>query len=265
MVEKPNIEIREYSEEELEVRALKKKNAIKNMSSNIRRLRAKINEDLKSDNEKDFLTALAVYTMLETSERVGNGTSAENGHFGVTGFRKKHITTSSDGVSFNYRGKSGVDHDKKLNNSKLSTNLSTAVNNSPNDRVFTTSEGFDIKNDRINRYLRQFDISAKDIRGYSANKWIISKLKRVEPEETEKKRKTQFNKVVKEVATKVGHGGATLKKHYMVPELQLNWINEGKVIDLKDFKIENGGLMEKGGTVKSNGSYFRGELSFLNW
>jgi DNA topoisomerase-1 len=263
LVNKPDIEIREYSAEELEARALKKKGAIKNLSSNIRKLRSKVNEDLKSDNEKDFLTALAVYTMLETSERVGNGTSAENGHFGVTGFRKKHVKISDGSVDFKYTGKSGVDHDKKINNSRLANNLSIAIKNSPSDKVFTTSDGFDIKNDRINRYLRVFGVKAKDLRGYSANKWIVSKLKRLTPEETDKKRKTQFNKVVKEVAAKVGHGGATLKKHYMIPELQSNWIDNSKVIDLQDFKIKQGGLMEQGGTVE--GSYFNGELSFLNW
>ena len=42
-------------------------------------------------NEKDFLTALAVTTMLKTAERVGNNNSAsEKGHFGVTGFKKNH-------------------------------------------------------------------------------------------------------------------------------------------------------------------------------
>lgn len=260
---KKNIEVREYSDEELEARALKKKNAIKNLSSSLRRLRAKVNEGLRSENEKEFLTALVVLTMLETSERVGNGTSAENGHFGVTGFRKKHVSVSGNNVTFKYKGKSGVEHDKSLNNSKLAYGLQKAISNSPSERVFTTSDGFDIKNDRVNRYLRNFEVKAKDIRGYSANKWIVSKLKRLEAEESEKKRKTQFNKVVKEVAAKVGHGGATLKKHYMLPELQSNWIDKGKVIDLKDFKIEQGGLMEQGGAV--SGSYFEGDLSFLNW
>ena len=221
-----------------------------------------MNEDLRSENEKDFLTALVVLTMLETSERVGNGTSAENGHFGVTGFRKKHVSVNGNNVTFKYKGKSGVDHDKSLNNSKLAQGLQKAMKNSPSERVFTTSDGFDVKNDRVNRYLIKFGVRAKDLRGYSANKWIVSKLKRLEAEETDKKRKTQFNKVVKEVAAKVGHGGATLKKHYMLPELQTKWINEGKVIDLKDFKIEQGGLMEKGGTLKG---WFNGELSFLNW
>jgi DNA topoisomerase I len=263
LVKKPNIEIREYSAEELEARALKKKGAIKNLSGNIRKLRSRVNEDLKSENEKDFLTALVIYTMLETSERVGNGTSAENGHFGVTGFRKKHVKTSGSFVEFNYTGKSGVDHEKKINNSRLSSGLAKAVKNSPNDRVFTTSDGFNIKNDRINRYLNRFGVSAKDIRGYSANKWIVSKLKRLIPEDTDKKRKKQFDKVVKEVAAKVGHGGATLKKHYMIPELQSNWIEKGNIINLENFKIEQGGIMAQGGTVE--GSYFDGELSFLNW
>ena len=141
--------------------------------------------------------------------------------------------------------------------------MSKAIKNSSSERVFTTSEGFDIKNDRINRYLSRFDVSAKDLRGHSANKWIISKLKRLTAEETEAKRKKQFNSVVKDVAEKVGHGDATLKKHYMLPELQDNWIEKGKIIELKDFKIKQGGVMKQGGSV--TGSYFEGALGFLNW
>lgn len=263
MVKDKNIQVREYSEEELQQRALKKKLAIKNLSSKIKRLRSKVNEDLKSDNEKDFLTALAVLTMIESSERVGNETSAKEGHYGVTGFKKRHIKINGDSVTLKYTGKSGVEHEKVLNNSKLASNMSKAIENSSSDRVFTTSDGFNIKSDRINRYLSAFDVSAKDLRGHSANKWIVSKLKRLQPEETEQKRKRQFNKVVKEVANKVGHGTGTLKKHYMLPELHDVWLEEGRVIDLKEFKIRDGGIMKQGGSV--TGSYFEGDLSFLNW
>ena len=69
-------EVKVYSEEELLARSEKKKDSLKNLAQNITKLRSVVNEDLKSENEKDFLTALAVYVMLETSERVGNGASA---------------------------------------------------------------------------------------------------------------------------------------------------------------------------------------------
>ena len=241
-------EVKVYSEEELKPRSEKKKDSLKNIAQNISKLRSVVNEDLKSENEKDFLTALAVYIMLETSERVGNGTSAENGHYGVTGLKRSHIKISGSTVNFDYTGKSGVEHDKDVTNQKLAELLNKAIKNSSTDEIFVTSDGFKIKNDKVNRYLKKLNVSAKDIRGYSANKWIISKLNRLTPEETDTKRKKQFNEVCKEVAAKVGHGAATLKKHYLLPEIQINWIEKGKVIDLANFKPEE---MKFGGAVKT--------------
>jgi DNA topoisomerase-1 len=241
-------EVKVYSEEELKARSEKKKDSLKNIAQNISKLRSVVNEDLKSENEKDFLTALAVYIMLETSERVGNGTSAQNGHYGVTGLKRSHIKISGSTVKFDYTGKSGVEHDKDVTNQKLAELLNKAIKNSSTDEIFVTSDGFKIKNDKVNRYLKKLNVSAKDIRGYSANKWIISKLNRLTPEETDTKRKRQFNEVCKEVAAKVGHGAATLKKHYLLPEIQINWIEKGKVIDLANFKPEE---MKFGGAVKT--------------
>lgn len=239
-------EVKVYSEEELEARSNKKKESLKNIAKNISKLRSVVNEDLKSEDEKDFLTALAVFIMLETSERVGNVSSADNGHYGVTGLKKSHIKITGNTVNFSYTGKSGVEHDKDVTNKRLVDYLKKAIKNSLTDEIFTTSDGFKVKNDKINRYLKNLNVSAKDIRGYSANNWIISKLKRLYPEDTDVKRKKQFDEVVKLVALKVGHGAATLKKHYLLPEIQINFIEKGKVIDLSKFKMEE---MKFGGAV----------------
>ena len=37
----------------------------------------------------------------------------------------------------------------------------------------------------------------------------------------------------------------------MLPELQHNWVEKGKVIELSSFKIQNGGEMKFGGSVKT--------------
>jgi hypothetical protein len=238
--------IKVYSEDELQARSEKKKESLRNLAKNITKLRNIVNEDLKSENEKDFLTALAVYTMIETSERVGNGVSAENGRYGITGLTKDHVKISDNSVRLEYTGKSNVEHNKELTNSKLAKLLARAIKNSPSSEIFVTSDGFKIKSEKINRYLKKLNVSAKDIRGYSANQWIISKLKRLTPEDTDTKRKKQFDIIAKEIAEKVGHGVATLKKHYLLPEIQINWIEDGKVISLANFKPSE---MKFGGKV----------------
>ena len=234
----------------LRERWAKKKDALENLANNIQRLRTNLSKDLKEGDEKERLTALVVKVMDETGERVGNDVSADNGHFGVTGLKKKHIKVNGSNLKFKYTGKSGVEHEKEINDSTLANAMREAINNSPSEYVFETSDGFRIKNDRVNRYLNRFDVSAKDLRGYSANKWIITRLKSVKDREIlgdAKKRKTKFNEIVKDVAEKVGHGRATLKKHYLLPSLEREFINHGKIVDLSNIKR----TYEDGGEVNS--------------
>ncbi len=216
-------------------RWLKKKKSIQNFFQNYSRLKRKINKDLSYGDEKDFLTALIILIMLKTSERVGNGISSEErGHFGVTEFERKHIEIYDKGlIVFEYKGKSGVEHFKIIQDKRLAEYLFIAIENSPSKKVFTTSDGFKINANRVNRYLSDFDITAKDIRGFSANRMMHNKLSKIKPEETEHKRKIQFNKIAKEVAQNVGHGSATLQKHYLIPEIKDKFVNGGKI-----FRIE---------------------------
>ncbi len=219
---------------EINARWDKKKKQIEELANNIHRLRLNLTKDLKSDNEKNFLTALVISVMMRTGERVGNDTSAKNGHIGITGLKKKNIKINGTTVNLDYVGKSGVEHEKEFTDKILSEHLKRAIKNSPNGYVFCTSEGFRIKGDRINRYLDEYQISAKSLRGFSANKWIVDKLEKVEIPDTETKRKTLFNKVARQVAEKIGHGVPTLKKHYMMPELADNYIFDAEIVDVKE-------------------------------
>ena len=260
--------IKQYSEGELQARSLKKKHSLKNIASKISRLKAKLNSDLKSDDVKNALLSLVILTMLETSERVGNETSASNGHVGVTGLKKSQVKILGSNIRFAYVGKSGVKHNKEIKNEQLANGLRKAIKNSQSESVFETSDGFKVKNDTVNRYLNEFDVTAKDLRGYSANKQIAAKLNRIsKPGEKESERKNQFRDIVKAVAENVGHGAATLKKHYLLPELESNWMTKGKVIDLANFKLESGGKAEtykKGGKLKNTMSKHIDELEDIS-
>lgn len=222
----------------------KKKQHIENLANNLRSLRISVTKDLSSESEKDRLTALVISIMDKTGERVGNNESASNGHFGITGLKKRHVNISGNTVSLNYVGKSGVKHEKTFTDEKIAKNLKRAIENTPTDSVFMTSEGFKISNDRINRYLSEFEVTAKDIRGYSANKWLISGLENKDVPKDEKERKKIFSKTLKSVAQKIGHGKATLSNHYIIPELESKYVEKGKIIDLSDKKTyETGGVI----------------------
>lgn len=222
----------------------KKRDSIENLANNVQKLRYNVSLGLKdeSNNEKNFLTCLVIAIMSKTFERVGNETSkSERDNVGITGLRKNQVTVIGNKIILEYKGKSGVEHEKMFSDEKIAKAIKKAKKNSPDDDIFTTSQGFKIKADRVNRFLSDFDILSKNLRGFGANNLIIKKLNEIEPEENEVKRKRQFNKVARFVAKKVGHGLATLKKHYLIPELEPNFIDNSKIIEIDDVKKFNDG------------------------
>jgi DNA topoisomerase IB len=180
---------------------------------------------------------MVISIMMKTGERIGNDASAKNNHVGVSGFKKKNVKIDGTNVYLTYTGKSGVKHEKEFTDKVLSAYLNKAIKNSPNNYVFCTSDGFRIRGNRVNRYLDDYGVSNKSLRGFSANKWIVDKLEKIDIPDTEKKRRTVFNKVAKQVAQKIGHGTATLKKHYMMPELSDNYIFDKEIIDIKEASV----------------------------
>lgn len=253
------------SQEELDARWAKKREQVELLANSIRSFRNNVTRDLQSKDEKIFLTALAVDMMDKTAERVGNEASAKNGHFGITGLKKSHVSVSGNKITLTYTGKSGVAHIKSFSDARLAKNLRKAIRISPNKYLFCTSDRFRIKADRVNRFLSDFDISAKSIRGFSANRLLVDQLKKGEPYETEKERQRYFNTSAKIVAKKIGHGVATLKKHYLLPELEPEYVKNNCIMVMTDAtKYADGGKV-KGAVDKLTTEQEKWNTSLLIW
>jgi len=214
-------------EKEIKQRWDSKRESIYSLQSNIDRLKRHIKQDLISTNEKDQLTALVVRIMLYTSERVGNENSASNGHFGVTQFKNKHMKVDGNRVILEYVGKSGVEQEKSFVDESCSTMIKDLLSRR-NQFIFTTNEGFVIKADRVNRYLSNFNAKSKDIRGFNANRLMVMELNRIGKTE-EKQRAKVFNSSLRKISAKVGHTPATLRTHYLLPEIEENFYKHGSI------------------------------------
>jgi DNA topoisomerase I len=239
---------------ELRRRWKKKQGQVQTLANNMQKLRYNITSDMKSEDEKVFLTACVVSLMDKSAERVGNDDSASKGHRGITGLLKSQVKIEGNSIHLRYTGKSGVKQEKVVTDERLSNALRKAMGVSKSKYLFCTSDGFKIKNDRVNRYLSDFGITAKDIRGFSANKWLIQKLHANDIADDEKQRKKDFIRMSKAVAAKVGHGHTMLKNQYLIPGLEEEYITNGRIMDIKDIDgFKGGGVvekMEKGGEIK---------------
>jgi len=205
-------------------RQRKKNKGVANLSKNISNLKKKISVDLSSDEEEVRLTAAAVKTMLDTSERVGNKASAKCGHHGITGLSKKHLNRKGGKATLRYTGKSGMKQEKELKDKRVIK----AMNLEGGGSLFTTKDGKEVCNTMINDYLRGFGITSKDIRGYNANKFMAQRLSKIKLTD-EKERKTKFLEILKDVAEKVGHTPGMLRKSYLNPTMEDNFIKHGRV------------------------------------
>jgi len=212
-------------------RRRKKTVSVRKLAENIRSLRNKVTRDMKSDDEKMRMTALAVALIDKTAERVGNESSAKDGHYGVTGWCAKHVAIDGDKVTIKYVGKSGVDHEKAFTDKAIAKMLKDAKDRcgSGDKRILSCGDGFEINADKVNRYLRDYGVTAKDLRGFRANSLIVEALKRSVVSKDRDERKKKFQDVVSNIAEKVGHQKATLRKHYLLPGIEGQYVSKGTV------------------------------------
>ncbi len=228
LFEKISSDPRELTPKELEKRWEKKRNSIKELQKNIFKLRHKVSKDMDSDDEKTMIIATIVRLIDKTGERVGNEQSKLNGRFGITNLRKKHIKIDGSKITLNYTGKSGMKHIVTIGDTKAA-NIIQKLMKQPGNEVFITSYGLSIKAPQVNKYLSDFNITAKDLRGYKCNKLMTEELRKINKPKTEQEIKKVFNETLRKVADIIGHTPGILRKNYLLPEIEEDFYNGRKV------------------------------------
>lgn len=227
----------EYGPRQVHNRNKAKAEKVEKLRKSISDLRAKYRSDLTAKDEKTRFTALAIGLIDVTFERVGNDESASKGHFGVTGWRAKHIKVSQNKATIRYTGKSGVKQHKEVSDSHVLKALKTSLQGKgPEDSLCAGSE-CRIEASDVNAYLDPFGITAKDLRGYHANVEMQNRLQSVDlkslPEGLKERKealKDAFQGALDETASLVGHEASTLKGQYLVPGLEENFLKDGSVV-----------------------------------
>lgn len=226
-----------YSERQVQNRNRDKAKRVEKLRGNLDKLRTQVKKDLeagKTEKSKTWWAALAVLLIDCSYERVGNPTSADDGHFGVTGWKKEHVTFEKNKAVIRYVGKSGVKQEKHLDDPVCIKILREAVKGKkPNDEVV------DCGSEDVNEYLKPFGITAKDIRGFHANREVQERLTAIrskggklpeDKKEREKKLKEEFKEALEGAAEAVGHDSKTLQSFYLVPNLEGLYTQNGTVI-----------------------------------
>ena len=223
-----------YSPEDVAKRHAQKAKKIAGLKARYKSLEQFVRRDVKAGNP----VALAVALIMETYERPGNSESAKDGHFGVTGWQCRHLRWQGGKAIVAYVAKSGVEQAKTISDPLLVAALrAQAKGCRPGSKLVPTTAA------TVNRYLKAFSISAKDLRTYGANtemQHALASARRSGPDlaalkerDRAKALKAEFQAALTRVAGKLGHTTAVLKKQYLVAGIEPLYLSTGNV--LKEF------------------------------
>jgi DNA topoisomerase I len=201
------------------------------------RIRDAVERDIAGPElTRDKVLATVVWLLERTLIRVGKDMYArENGSFGLTTLRRRHVEVSGSNVRFEFRGKSGVRHSVSITSRKVAR-IVQRCQELPGQELFRyigadgrrqTIEAMD-----INDYLREISghqVTAKDFRTWGGTIHAATALRTIGPAATEREAKANVIRAIDDVAKRLGNTRAVCRKYYVHPHV-IEAYMEGVVI-----------------------------------
>jgi DNA topoisomerase-1 len=190
-------------------------------------IRAKVDEDLGEPGlTREKILATVVRLLEITLIRVGNEEYArENGSFGLTTMRTRHVDISGSTIKFHFRGKSGKEHAVKVHDRRLAR-VVQRCNDLPGEVLFqyVDDEGqrHSVESSDVNEYLRQVsgaEFTAKDFRTWAGTVLAAQALKVLAAFDTKAAAKKNIVEAVKNVSSRLGNTPSVCRKCYVHPQI----------------------------------------------
>jgi DNA topoisomerase-1 len=161
----------------------------------------------------------------------------ENGSYGISTLRARHVRVKGDLVEFDFPGKSGVQQHRELRDRRVARVVRELLRDRRSEVFkYLNGEGafVDIKRRHINDYIKEVmgtRFSAKDFRTWAGTLACASALARsgVDVEDTKAARKKKIVAAINEAATILGNTPAVCRSSYICPAILENF-EKGKVI-----------------------------------
>lgn len=192
-------------------------------------LRKQVEKDLKRKRfDEQKVVACTVKLIDQQFFRVGNEQYAkEHQTYGITTLRSKHVDITSSTVTFDFVGKSGKEHTKRIKDPQIA-NIIKHLDEMPGYEIFRYIDDdkkiHDIHSSNVNAYIKNHlgdDFSAKDFRTWGGTLLAMSALILEDsPDEKIAIAKTKtMQKVVRHVANRLGNTPAVAKNSYIDPRI----------------------------------------------
>ena len=188
-------------------------------------IRDRVDHDLRQQGLPRTKVLATVVRLLETTLiRVGNQRYArENESFGLTTMRSRHVDVSSTRVTFNFKGKSGIEHEVELKDRRLASVIGR-LQDLPGQELFKYLDDDDqlqtIDSSDVNAYLQEItgnDFTAKDFRTWAGTVLAAQALAAFEEFDSESRAKANIVNAIESVAARLGNTRTVCRKCYVHP------------------------------------------------
>ncbi|MEM1251869.1 MAG: DNA topoisomerase IB [Cyanobacteria bacterium P01_H01_bin.21] len=198
-------------------------------------LRQQVRQQLAQNHlelDRETITAAIIQILDNTLIRVGNlHYSQTNGSYGLTTLQKRHVDISANHLTFQFRGKSGVEQEIDLHNRRLA-NIIRRCQEIPGYTLFKyIDEGGKyqtIDSGDINAYLQAVmgeSFTAKDFRTWGGTVAACNVLARTASDST-----NLVTEAIKIAARQLGNRPATCRKYYIHPTIidayETGWLSD---------------------------------------
>ena len=189
------------------------------------KLRARIEADMASSGpSRDKVLATAVRLLEITLIRVGNAVYAkQNRSYGLTTLHKRHLAVDGTGLTFAFKGKSGVEHSVSVRDRRLASVIKR-LRDLPGQQLFKYSnaagELVPLTSDDVNAYIRDAmgeQFSAKDFRTWAGTVSAARALRDMEPPTSPTDAKRKITVCVKAVSGLLGNTPTVCRSSYVHP------------------------------------------------
>ena len=189
------------------------------------RIRQQVEKDLdKPGLPREKVLATVVRLLETTLIRVGNEEYAkDNGSFGLTTLRNRHVDVDGSELRFRFRGKSGKQHSVGIRDRRLA-NVVRRLRDLPGQELFqyvADDESVQtIDSQDVNDYLREIageQFTAKDFRTWVGTVACALELRRFSVAANTAEAKRNVAEAIKTVAQRLGNTPAICRKSYVHP------------------------------------------------
>jgi DNA topoisomerase-1 len=199
------------------------------------------------------VVALVVRLIELTFMRIGNEKYArDNGSFGITTLRNRHVRLTGQRIHFRFRGKSGKHHELEVSDPRMAR-IIQRCRDLPGYELFQylDDEGVahTVHSDDVNQYLYDItgmDCTAKDFRTWAGTVLCAVALRSRTSSEAATQRKRNVVRAVEAVAAQLGNTPSVCRKCYIHPQIVDTYLQKSMLPTFQSRRLARGASVHDG-------------------